>query len=88
MSPDAQKVWSIAVEQYKRDYDTYVEYVTKNSEELRWTLSGVPQLHEAGYIHDVDERLLHGGSIPIPFTVRFQLTDRGRTVADFGERNQ
>ena len=86
MSPDAQKVWSIAVEQYRKDWDPYVEYIVHNPDELIWSISGLPQLHEDGYIEDVDDRLLHGGSIPTPFTVRFQLSDRGRIAAEFGER--
>ena len=86
MSPNAQKVWSIAVEQYRKAWEPYVEYIPRNGEELDWALRGVPELYEAGYIEDVDDRLLHGRNVPIPCIVRFQLTDRGRTIAEFGER--
>lgn len=86
MSPDAQKVWSIAVEQYHKDREPYVECISHNFDEFVSLMNGTHQLEQDGYIEDVEGCPSAGETVGTPCVIRFHLSDSGRARANAVER--
>ena len=78
MSPAAFKILTQAYNHYLESYDRHFSYLFKNADDLFYSVNGVLQLDEDGYIDNVSDNVYASQiSIVPPEPISFDLSDRG-----------